>query len=143
VSPTQRSLAKLRKEGWTACVVEQHIRPPNTKGKKPEADFGFKRDAFGFGDILACNSFILSDEDGVQVLRLNSIALVQTTTGANLAARITKILAEPRAKVWLVAGGRIIVHGWRKLGKAGKRKLWQCDEREITLDQFAAQETAA
>ncbi len=36
-------------ECWTCCIVEQHIRPPGREA------FGFKRDAFGFGDILACD----------------------------------------------------------------------------------------
>jgi hypothetical protein len=44
MSPTARSLKKLRKEGWTASVVEKWI--PQVKRR---------RDCFGF-DVLACKA---------------------------------------------------------------------------------------
>lgn len=82
-------------------------------------------DLLGFGDLL-CVSL------GFPPL------IVQTTSGANLAARRTKILAEPRAKMWLSGGGRIAVHGWRKLKKKrGKAATyWALRELAITLEDF-------
>ena len=114
MSPTQRSLAKLRCDGWTVCIVEKWV---------PASAAGFKgrlitRDAFGFADLLACKI-------GQPAL------LVQTTTGSNAAARVSKITATAEAGIWLAAGHRIIVHAWRKVGACGKRKTWQCLEKII------------
>jgi hypothetical protein len=98
-TPTQRSLKLLRDEGCTVALVERW----NAFARK-------RQDLFGFIDLVALNG------DG--------ITGVQTTTAQNLAARVSKILAEPQAKEWLLAGGLIEVHGWRKGGPRGKRKRW-------------------
>ena len=37
---------------------------------------------------------------------------------------------------WLNTGNRIVLIGWRKLGKAGKRKLWTPRIQEFTLADF-------
>ena len=107
-SPTQRSLAKLRAEGWTVRVVEhwnQYAR--------------IRQDLFGFGDLIAVK------------VGVPGATLVQTTTGHNLSARIAKIYGIPEAGIWKAAGNRIVAHGWRKVGERGKRKLWECREVEI------------
>jgi hypothetical protein len=109
VSPTQRSLAKLRKEGWFVAVVE-HWNPYAK----------VRQDLFGFGDLLAIQG--------------NVIMLVQTTTGDHVAERISKIRECPAAAIWLGSSTRLIeVHGWRKIGERGKRKLWEC--REVVVQQ--------
>ena len=115
VSPTQRSLDKWRKLGYSVCVVEKWV---------PASPAGFKgpiitRDAFNFGDLLACK------------VGVNGALLVQTTSGANVSARVQKIRGISEAEVWLAAGNRIVVDGWRKVGPRGKRKLWEC--REIVI----------
>lgn len=106
-SPTQRSLDALRKAGWLCAIVEKwngHIKR--------------RQDLFGFADILA----IKGDE----------CRLIQTTSGPNVAARVTKIESTPAAAIWLQARSRTIhVHGWRKVGVGGKRKLWECRVVEI------------
>jgi hypothetical protein len=107
-SPTQRSLAYLRKDGFTVCVVERFI--PARGGMK----FPRRIDAFNFGDLLAC--------------RLGQIVLVQTTTKSNMAARRAKILALPDFPKWKEAGGLVLLHGWRKAGPRGGRKTWQVTE---------------
>jgi len=109
-SPTQRSLKELRKDGWTVAITEHwnpfaHIR----------------QDLFGFIDLVA-----MSPSRG--------LLAVQTTSGSNVGKRIAKIKAEPRAAIWLACGGRIQVHGWRKVGAKGKRKLWECRTVEILKD---------
>ena len=114
-SPTQRSLAKMRKEGWQVCVVEKWI-----------AQARQRFDAFGFGDLLAC-------QPGQR------ITLVQTTSRSNMMARYHKIIGLPSAETWLRSGGKIILHGWSKKGARGERKLWQCAENEITLLEIQAQ----
>lgn len=90
----------LEAAGWTVCVVEQTI---------PHAFI--KRDAFGFGDLLAIHP-------------QHGIMLVQVTAGAgrgNGNQRERKLRAEPRHITWLEAGGKIVIHNW--IGKGSKRML--------------------
>ena len=107
-SPTQRSLKLLRERGYVAAVTERW---------NPHARL--RQDLFGFIDIVALSAI--------------GIIAVQTTSGANMAARIAKIQALPAAKTWLDSGGLIIVHGWRKVGARGARKLWECRHSWLTL----------
>lgn len=103
MTPTQRSLAHLRALNYSVCVVEKWI-----------AQIKQRKDAFGFGDLLAVRAGI------------RGALLVQTTTGSNVAARIAKIRSIAEAGIWLAAGNQIEVHGWRKVGARGKRKKWEC-----------------
>ena len=119
-TPTQRSLALLREQGWQVAIVE-HWNPHAR----------IRQDLYGFGDILACHP---SRGDGLTHWR--SIRIIQTTSGSNVSARLAKILAEPRAKVWMESGGEIEVHGWAKRGPRGKAKHWECRTEHITLDMF-------
>lgn len=101
-SPTQRSLKKLRDEGWRCFVCERW---------NPFAKV--RQDAFGFGDILAFRGHIT--------------CLVQTTSASNVSARIRKILDIPEAHEWAAGAAReIVVHGWGKKGKRGETKKWEC-----------------
>lgn len=111
-TPTSRSLEKMRQDGYIAAVVEKWV-PAGPAGYKGAI---ITRDAWNFGDILACKV----GEIGA--------TLVQTTTSANMASRIAKIKTIPEAGIWLASGNRIVVHGWSKKGDAGKRKLWECRE---------------
>jgi hypothetical protein len=103
-SPTQRSLALLRKHGWTAAVVEHwnhHVKR--------------RVDLFGFADIIAV------DADGRRIM------LVQTTSASNFAARRTKCQESEHAATWLAAGGEILIHGWRKKDNG----RWECREEYL------------
>ncbi len=97
MTPTARTLAFLRKDGWTAAVVER--RNPGV----------FKtHDLFGFIDVLA--------------IREGETLAVQTTSGSNVASRIKKIAEAEHLAAVRAAGWAIHVHGWRKL-KTGR---WEC-----------------
>lgn len=114
-SPTQRSLAKLRAEGWLVAVTERW---------NPFAKI--RQDLFGFIDLLA--------------VRGNETLAVQTTTGPNMAAREIKIRASQAAAIWLESPTRkIVIHGWTQRGPRGKRKLWEC--RETILHGGASTDT--
>lgn len=103
-SPTSRSLAKLRKDGWLCCVVEKFSRFPPP---------GHRIDAFGFGDILCA--------------RGDETLLVQATDGTSVSKRVEKIKHIPAADFWLQSSTRRIeVHGWRLAGKKGTRKKYEC-----------------
>lgn len=80
----------LNSLGWTTWNVEQQI--PGTF---------FKRDLFNFGDLLA-----MKPGDGIMI--------VQTTTSPNMQARIDKINNNEHAVEWLLSGGLIQVHGWKR-----------------------------
>ncbi len=108
-SPTARSLALLRADGYLAQVVERY-----------NAHARVRVDLFGCIDLLAV-------KPGEAVLG------VQATTASNLAARAKKALACPRLRTWLAAECRFVLHGWAKKGPRGKRKLWHVSVREVTL----------
>jgi hypothetical protein len=114
MSPTARTLERLRKTGFTACVVEKF----NSFTKR-------RIDAFGFADILAAS-------EGVGII------LIQATggDGGNHANRKAKIIQEPRALQWLFAGGRIEVWSWAKRGARGEPKRWEL--RREWLKPFVA-----
>lgn len=101
MTPTQRTLALLKSSGWTCAVVERW---------NPHARI--RQDLFGFADLLAMKAGYTPK-------------LIQVTSGSNVAARVAKIIAEPRALLALRSGFAIEVHGWRKLkvarGKAAVR----------------------
>lgn len=108
MSPVQRSLKLLRSDGWLVAITERW---------NPYAKV--RQDLFGFADLLA--------------IKRSMTLAVQTTTGANLSARVEKIKATQAAALWLESPHRaIIVHGWTKKGLRGKRKIWECREVWIT-----------
>lgn len=108
MTPTARSIAHLRKLGWSVCSVEKWI--PQTRQRK---------DAFGFGDLLACH---VSNQ---------TIALIQVTSTGNMSARREKMRGIAEVGLWLASGGVILLHGWAKRGNAGERKLWTLKEEAI------------
>jgi hypothetical protein len=57
----------------------------------------WKRDFLNFGDFLA--------------FKPRRFILVQATSSTNVSARVNKISAEPRHRLWLKAGGEIVVIG--------------------------------
>ena len=98
ISPTQRSLAYLRKLGYTVAIVEYY-------------NFFTKRrhDLFQFADLLA--------------IRENEVLLVQVTSGSNVSARIKKIADNEHIGAVRKAGMRVEIHGWRKLKKGWEAKV--------------------
>lgn len=104
VSPTQRSLKLCRKAGWVAQSVERW---------NPFARV--RQDLHGFVDIHCLT--------GTQIVG------IQATSRDNVSSRLHKIEAEPRAKMWLQSGARLLIHGWAKMA-SGK---FECREIEVTL----------
>lgn len=112
MSPTQRSLKKLRDDGYLTAVVERW---------NPYARI--RQDLFGFIDIVA--------------IKVNETLAVQTTSTSNLSSRLSKIAQNKSAIVWLGSTTRkIILHGWSKKGPRGKRKVWTC--REIDFREYSS-----
>lgn len=112
-SPTQRSLKKLRGDGYICQTVERYC------------SFSRRRiDLWGCIDILCLHQ----DHGGVTG--------IQTTSASNLSSRKGKILKSEEMELFLECGNRLILHGWRKGGPRGKRKVWICNEDQIRLADF-------
>jgi hypothetical protein len=91
LTPTQRTLAYLREEGYLCAIVEKWN--PHVK---------IRQDLFGFIDILA----IKKDE---------TLAVQCTSTG--VAARVKKIQESEYLSRVREAGWKILVIGWSKNSK--------------------------
>lgn len=90
-SPTQRSLAFLREEGYLVSIVERW---------NPHARI--RQDLWGWCDLLA--------------IRKGEVLAVQVTASA-VSARIKKIQESDTIAAVRDAGIRVVVHGWRKNSK--------------------------
>ena len=113
-SPTSRSMAWLRDQGFTVQKVEYW----DHYGKK-------RRDLFGVIDILAIN------EQGVTLG-------VQATSDTNRSHRRDKALHEPRLRIWLCGEQRTFeIHTWGKHGARGARKLWELHREAIRLNDLS------
>jgi hypothetical protein len=109
----QQSLKMLREAGWTAEITEHW----NSFG-------GVKVDFANFADII-----FFKPGGGIHAC--------QVTNRGEIRAHIRKILAEPRALIFIQSGGRILLHGWRHRAEPGKkRKKWDCKGIEITERHF-------
>lgn len=105
-SPTQRSLAYLREQGYTCDIVEHF----NSFTKQ-------RKDLFNVIDILA--------------IRKGEILGVQTTARSSVSARVKKIAECEYVPAIRESGMRLEVHGWGKVSdgkyKNGKPKhKWAC-----------------
>ena len=103
MTPTQRSLAKLRKDGWTCAIVEKWN--PHVK---------IRQDLFGIFDLLC--------------LRGDETMGVQVTSGSHVAERVQKIADAENTPIVREANWSLMVHGWRK-NSAGK---WICREVDVS-----------
>lgn len=110
--PGARTMEHMCKDGFTVAMVERW---------NPHAMV--RQDMFGFCDIVAMRA-------GAGIIAVQACAMGSRT------ARIAKILAEPRAKIWLQSGGRIQVFAWRKLTRGMVREKWVPKVTEITLKDF-------
>lgn len=108
-SANARAMKDLEAMGFIAGKVEQRI---------PHCFI--TRDLFGCIDIVAARP-------GIGILG------VQATSGANHAARRTKVIAEPQLRTWLASGARFEIWSYRLAGAAGARKLHELRRDEIFL----------
>lgn len=102
-SPTQRTLAHLRKLGYPLVQVVERWNPHAR----------VRQDLFGIVDVLAVSE--------------SEILAVQATSGSNVSKRIAKITDSPALPILRRAGIRVLVHGWRKT-----RGRWQLREVDLS-----------
>jgi hypothetical protein len=113
------TIKHCRKLGWHAQTVEQTV--PHTF---------IKRDLFGVIDIVA----VMQGEP----LNPARILGIQATAGGHHAARVAKILAEPRARAWVEAGAILEVWSWELQGARGAKKVRRLRRDRIDLARFAS-----
>lgn len=101
MTPTQRTLAHLRKRGAIAGVVERFNRFAGPHG--------IRQDLFGFCDIVAV--------DG------NKVLFIQVSSSAGRSKRRAKIEASELAQFCLTAAS-VELHTWRKSVRKGKQTRW-------------------
>ena len=118
MTPTARSLEWCRAHNIDADVVEKW---------NPHARI--RQDLFNFADLVAL-------ERG-----RTGVLAIQATTTVHSAARVKKILAEPKARAWLECGNSIEVWGWakHKLKRGGTAVRWVLDRRPVTLADFGGE----
>jgi hypothetical protein len=114
MSPTARTLEALRRDGWTAQVVESWIPRLNVR-----------RDLFGVGDVLAV-------KPGDPPL------LLQCTSGSHHAHRVGKSRQEPRLRAWLASGATFEVWSWSKVDDR-----WQCRRTPLVMNDMDVVSTVA
>lgn len=129
MTPTARTLAYLRKEGWQAAVVEKYMKFGNMA-------FGRRVDVWNWGDLLACHPG--AGDYPAQ------IALIQTTSSAGANARRRKLLGKlteadlqsmdekeraaaakiaETVRTWIRCGGVVMLISWGKR-KVDGRERW-------------------
>jgi hypothetical protein len=118
MTPTARTLAKLRADGYTAEVVERW---------NPHARV--RHDLFNIADILAVR--------GAETLA------VQVTAGSCVSARVTKLRASAALPLLCGAGWRVEVHGWRKVKRGDKATRWACRVVDMGVQYARALEAVA
>jgi hypothetical protein len=108
VSPTQRSLSHLRQQGYLVAIVEHW----NSFTRR-------RNDLFQFADLLAV-------KDGITLA-------VQTTSGSNMAARLSKLTGIAAVGQCIRAGWRVEIHGWAKHKVKRGGKAYRYELRKVVL----------
>ena len=101
MTPTQRTLKKLRDDGWMAEVVERWVPGAN-----------IRKDLFGWIDIMA--------------LRDGQTLAVQCTSYSNMSARVKKIEESETIAEVRKAGWSVWVIGWRKVNNRWAERTVDC-----------------
>lgn len=117
MTPTQRTLQALRKQGYKCAIVEKW---------NPHAHI--RQDLFGIIDILA--------------LAPGEVVGVQSA-GTSFSEHEHKLLEEKREEclTWLEAGGKLQLWGWRKLKvkRGGKAYKYEPRIRVFEVGDFRAE----
>ena len=92
-SPIKRTLARLRKLGYHADIVERRL-----------PGCFLTRDLFGIADLFAVHP------------GERTVLLIQVTTAAHVADRLRRVRGQPDLPALLAAGVRVEVWGWAQRG---------------------------
>lgn len=122
ISPTQRTLAFLKEEGYLVSIVERWIPIPSFPGG------GQRKDMFGIIDIIALDL-------------KNGRCLGIQSTGSAYSEHFKKITGEGKemAIAWLsIPCHDLYLYGWRKIKKVrgGKQMVWSPRIYKFELKDF-------
>lgn len=127
-----RTLQHLHKAGWYAESSEKYITRPQGKGQKAEYAGGYRKDLFGFLDVIA---FGLAP----------GVTGVQVTSHGQISAHLRKyrrdrVVAE-KIITFIRAGNRFVIHGWKKVQepcktRPGTRPRWRLTVRGVEEDDL-------
>lgn len=120
MSPTQRTIRELRKNGRKCAVVE--------KWNPHVGEHGIRQDLFGIIDVLA-----LDPQQGV--------VGIQCCAGSGFSKHLNKLLVEKAQDTldWLeTPSTRLELWAWRKIKKVrgGKAMVWRPRVQVITLEDI-------
>ena len=109
MTPMQRSLAKMRQDGYCAEITEHWNQWSKTR-----------HDLFNCIDILCVNG--------------KEVVGIQTTSGTNVASHVQKLRKNPILPLVLASGIRLEIHGWRpvKVKRGGRQMRWECRVIPVT-----------
>ena len=110
ISPTQRTIALLKKRGYTTAITEHW-----------NAFAGIRQDLFGIIDVI-----------GIHPEKFGVLG-VQTTSKANAMARLKKAQKNKHLLVWYKSGNNFEIHGWGKDKKTGK---WSTEIIEVVDKKY-------
>lgn len=123
MSPTERTLAELKKRGMKSGVTERWI----SQVWVGNGQRGIRKDLFGIIDIIALD--LKRGVIGVQ------------STGSDFSGHDRKIMGEKRQEAidWLsTPGAFLFLYAWRKIKKekGKKTEIWAPRIKEYTLSDF-------
>lgn len=104
MTPSQRTLAELRRHSYLAAVVERWN--PHAK---------VRQELFWIVDVVGVSA--------------NGTLGVQATSDSNVAARVAKLREAPTLPQVLAAGWRLEVWGWRK---SARSRRWELRRELVT-----------
>ena len=144
-----RTLRHLRKLGYHADKVEQYITPVAGKDYKPKFAGGYRRDPFGFMDVLAFRRASSSpgpvghEEWGLETPPVT--LAVQCTTRQQITKHLRDYRRDPeirrRILDWIACRNVFVIHGWWKenvSNKAGTGTYvrWRVEELQVTPEML-------
>ncbi len=124
--PTARSLHYLRNQGYRAEVCEKYVARVEGKGQQQRFAGGYRKDLFGFMDILAFGC--------------GEVVVVQCTTKQQLINHLRQYRRSNMIAIaivdWLDVG-RFELHGWwreavKNKDGNGSHVRWRCEVRDVT-----------
>jgi hypothetical protein len=139
MTPTERTVAKLRNEGWIVETVEKWKRfPDRNKHQCPACRhtpmIQIRKDLWGFADLLALHV------SGAHYL-------LQVTDNTDHAKRMAKITHHEDVAPWaakcLQRGMKIAVVSWAQQGPRGEKKVWKMRWEEVTAEMIPVQALVA
>ena len=103
-----RSMKAMRDAGYLTGSTE-HFNP----------HIKIRKDLFGFIDF--------------QAIKPGEPIIAVQVCWKDWPKHIVSVAFNPAARVWLQAGGRIVIHSWALRGKRGARKKWELDVTRMEI----------